>query len=144
MRRVLWIVLAAAIACALAYLRDPPWLAQVESGFRGWETAPDGIRYRWTDGHASFFVPADATSLTMPIRTTFDAPEDPPVLVSLSIDDRAADELILRDPGWQVRRLRMPAPGRRRLRRIDVRIDRLRDGNRGVQLGDVQVHRSRH
>lgn len=125
------------IAAALAYLREPAWLATVESGFRGWEASPDGVRYRWTNGHASFFVPAATAELEIPIRTTFEAPEDPPLLVRIAIDDRPADAIILRDDRWQIQKLRMPPPGSRGLRRIDIRVDRLRAGSRGVQVGDV-------
>lgn len=143
-RRALAAVAAVALtAVVLAYLRDPPWLPNVESGLRGWETAADGTRVRWTDGHASFFVPSAAATLTIPMRTTFDAPGDPPVLVSIDIDDRRADELVLRDDRWVTRELRMPPPGNRSLRRIDVRVDRLRPGNRGVQLAKISIEASK-
>jgi hypothetical protein len=142
MRRALFFcVLSACVVSALVYLREPSWLARVESGFRKWETTPDGKRYRWTNGHASFFVPAGAASIEIPARTTFDTPDDPPVLVSISIDDRLADQFVLRDDTWQTRKLRMPPPGRRSLRRIDVRIDRVRAGNLGAQIGDITVVR---
>ena len=137
-RAVAAAVAVAAIAASLAYLRDPAWLAAVESGVRGWETAADGTRYRWTDGHASFFVPASAAEIAIPLRATFDAAGDPPVLVTIAIDDRPADELVLRDDRWTTRRLRLPPPGSRSLRRIDIRVDRVRAGNRGVQMGIVR------
>jgi hypothetical protein len=130
----------AALAAALAYLRDPSWLARMEYGLRPWETAADGTKYRWTGGHASFFVPADASTVTIPARTIFRT-GDPSVMVSLAIDDRPVDQFVLTDEAWQVRKLRMPPTGSRRLRRIDVRVDRLRDGNRGVQLGEIDVRR---
>jgi hypothetical protein len=132
---------AAALVSVLAYLRDPPWLSEMESGFRQWETASDGTRYRWTGGHASFFVPAAARAIVIPTRTTFNDPADPPLLVSIAIDDRAADEFVLRDDRWRAHELPLPAPGRRRLRRIDVRVDRVRRGVRGVQMGEVRVVR---
>jgi len=142
MRRALSACLVSVVILgALAYLRDPPWLAAVESGFRSSETSTDGTRYRWTSGHASFFVPDTATAIAVPARTTFDTPGDPSVLVTISIDDRTADEFVLRDDGWHTRTLSMPPPGRRRHRRIDVRVDRVRDGNRGVQLGEITVLR---
>lgn len=128
-----------ALAAALAYLREPAWLARIESGVRRWETAADGTRYRWTDGHASFFVPAPTAMLTIPMRAVFEDAADPPVKVSISIDDREADEIVLTDDAWQTRRLRMPPPGSRGLRRIDLRVDRLRAGNRGVQIGEVET-----
>jgi hypothetical protein len=138
-----WIAIAVAIVAAgslLAYLRDPAWLAGVESGFHRWRTGPDGVRYRWTTGHASFFVPASSAGLTIPARVTFDQPADPPVLVRIAVDDRPADEFELRDDRWVTRRLALPPPGSRRLRRIDIRVDRLRTDNRGIQLGEIGVN----
>ena len=139
MRRIaalLFVVVLA--AAALAYLREPPWLATMDYGFRGWQTDADGTRFRWTGGHASFFVPAAATAVSIPLRTTF-APGEPAVRVSLAIDDRPADAIVLRDPAWQVRTLALPPRGRRGLRRIDVRIDRVREGNRGAQIGEWHI-----
>jgi hypothetical protein len=129
------------LAASLAYLRDPPWLDGIESGFHRWQTTSDGLRYRWMSGHASFFVPAAARGIVIPVRTTFDDPSDPAVLVTIEIDGRAADAFELRDDGWQARRVRMPAPGQRRSRRIDLRIDRLRAGNRGAQIGEIGIVR---
>jgi hypothetical protein len=140
MKRLLLVcVVLASLASALAYLREPPWLERMESGFRNWETAADGTRFRWTAGHASFFVPATAAAIVIPTRTTFDDPGLPPILVSIAIDDRPADEFVLRDDEWRQYELRLPPPETRRLRRIDVRADRLRHGLRGVQIGEIRV-----
>ena len=136
-RSIAALVTIVAAGSILAYLRDPPWLAGVESGFHAWRTGPDGVRYRWTTGHASFFVPATAARVTIPTRVTFDRPGDPPVLVRIAVDDRPADQFELRDDRWTLRRLLLPPAGGRRLRRIDVRVDRLRADNRGIQLGEV-------
>jgi hypothetical protein len=142
MRRLLSLsVIITGLVAALWYLRDPPWLAGMESGFRRWETAADGTRSRWIAGHASFFVPATATSIVIPVRTTFDDPGDSRVRVSIAIDDRLADEIEVAHDRWTAHTLRLPAPGRRRLRRIDVRVDRLRVGMRGAQIGQVVVVR---
>jgi hypothetical protein len=139
MRKRLLLLAAPVMAIAIAYLRDPEWLINVESGFRGWEMAADGTRYRWTDGHASFFVRSDASAAEIPVRTTVSTASDVPVSVTLSIDDRLADQLVLNDDGWQRVKLRLPAPGSRRVRRIDIRVDRTKTGNRGVQVGEVIV-----
>jgi hypothetical protein len=142
MKRVISLcVVTAGVVAALAYLRDPPWLAGMESGFQRWQTEADGTRYRWIAGHASFFVPSTATAIVIPTRTAFDEPGDPGLLVSITIDDRGADEFVLRDDRWQAHELRLPPPGRRRSRRIDVRVDRLRHGMRGAQIGEVVVVR---
>ena len=81
-------------------------------------------------------MPATATAIVIPTRTTFDDPGQPPILVSITIDDRPADEFVLRDDEWRQHELLLPPPGPRRLRRIDVRADRLRHGLRGVQVGE--------
>jgi hypothetical protein len=143
MRRTMLIAAAVllGLAALLAYLRDPPWLERVESGFHRWQTTPEGGRYRWTTGHASFFVPATAAAIVIPARTTFDDVNDPSVLVSVEIDGRPADEFVLKDDDWVERRIRMPLPGPRRVRRIDLRVDRLREGNRGAQIGEIVVVR---
>ncbi len=137
--RVLLIVTSLLAIAALAYLRDPEWLIRVESGFRGWETGSDGRRYRWTDGHASFFVRSDGSAIDIPIRTSVAASSNIPVTVTLTIDDRLADRLVLTDDGWHRVEVQVPPRGARRVRRIDIRVDRTKDGNRGVQIGEVQV-----
>jgi hypothetical protein len=136
-RRSLLVGLGAIVSIvALTYLRDPPWLMGVQSGFRGWETAADGTRYRWTSGHASFFVPATVPAIVIPARTTF-APGDPPVRVTVSIDDRQVTSDLLTDDRWLHRSVPLPPPGSRRVRRVDLRVDRVRAGNRGVQVGEI-------
>ena len=135
------VVLVAAFVATLAYLRDPPWLISVSSGMHGWEIDTTGVRVRWTGGHASFFVPADARAIELPLRTAFDHPDDWPITVNVSIDDRPADRLVLEDAAWHRSILIMPAPGTRRVRRIDIRTDRTRDDNRGAALGEVVIRR---
>ena len=70
MRRILPLVLAVVMCAAAVYLYDPPWTGRVTSGLRDWEEDPPGTRFRWTDGHASFFVPAGASVITgaVPVR----------------------------------------------------------------------------
>ena len=136
---VLVVVIAIAVVGAAAYLRDPPWLISVSSGMRGWEIDATGARVRWTGGHASFFVPADARTIELPLRTTFDRPDDWPITVSVAIDDRPADRLVLDDGRWHRAVLIMPPRGSRRVRRIDIRTDRTRDDNRGAALGEVVI-----
>jgi hypothetical protein len=133
----LTIGLTIVVIAAAAYLRDPPWLLSTTSGMRSWETDASGMRMRWMGGHASFFVPAAAHSIEIPIRTTFQRPDDWPVAVSLSIDDRPADRVVLTDDRWRRVVLTMPPPGSRRARRIDLRMDRTRDNNHAAAIGQV-------
>ncbi len=140
-RRHIGVVLLAA-ACAVAvvgYLRDPPWLLSTTSGMRGWETDESGTRLRWMGGHASFFVPSEARSVELPLRTTFDRTDNWPISVAVSIDDRLADRIVLADARWHRILLNMPTRGSRKIRRIDIRMDRTRDDNRGAALGEIAI-----
>ncbi len=88
-------------------------------------------------GHASLFVPSDARLISIPLRTSFDAPDDPPITVSITIDDRPVDRVVLTDPQWRLSTVRLPPKGSRQVRRIDIRVDRTRDDNRGAAVGEV-------
>src|SRR5262249_56945253 len=67
--RVAILLLCAALAAsAAAYLRNPPWIGEITSGLSPWEADDDGVRYRWTSGRSSFFVPSDATGMTLPLK----------------------------------------------------------------------------
>jgi hypothetical protein len=135
-------VLAAAIVvAALWYLRDPSWLASYSSGFHPWETTADGRSYRWTKGHASFFVPSDAQRITLPLRSINDTPQDWPITATITIDDRVADRMTFRDETWHELSIRLPGRGNRRMRRIDITVDRVRSRLRGVQLAKVEFSR---
>lgn len=136
-RRTLLVLIAIAVAL-LAYLRDPPWLAGVESGLGRWKQAPDGSRYRTSSGHASFFVPATAAEIAIPLRAPA-ATDQWPYVVAISVDDRVADRLTLKEPSWHESRFRLPPPESRRVRRIDIRVNRTRSGNRGVDVGELEI-----
>ena len=139
MRRALGIGgLTLVLASVLFWLRHPAWLAGVESGFMGWQTDAEQTRYRWTAGRASFFVPASASEVRIPIRTGRDT-DGWTVVVTISIDDRVADRVSLTNNAWHVSRVRLPAPGSRHLRRIDIHVDRTVDGSRGVQIGEIVI-----
>ena len=123
---------------AVVYLRDPGWLIGIESGFRPWDRTADGTRFRWTGGHASFFVPSDVSSMTIPIRTSF-SPGEWTVPVVITVDDRMATTTELRDDGWQRLTFELPGRSNRRVRRIDIRVARTRAGNKGVAVGETEL-----
>jgi hypothetical protein len=130
----------ALLALSAWYLYDPPWLANVSSGLLNWEEE-EGRRFRWTVGHASFFVPSDAATLTLPIRAWFPGANGP-VVVSVSVDDRWLADVELREPTeWTASTL--PLPRRktyRRHRRVDLRVNRaVPPFNLGVELGVVEA-----
>ncbi len=127
-----------ALAAALAYLYDPPWLITQTSGLRRWEHPAGDRRFRWSNGHASFFVAADAGAFDMPVSTTFTAGDDRPMLVTVTVDDELAARGVLIDESWTRVHVALPQPGRRRVRRIDVRTSLTRDDFRGVRIGELE------
>jgi hypothetical protein len=142
-RRLVQSLVCAAIAVVtLAYLYDPPWIAGMTTGFHRWEQFPTGERFHWTNGHASFFVRADATMITLPMRAGFSGPDGAPVIVKVSVDDRWLADVVLDDPdAWVQPQFPMPrTPTHRRFRRVDVRVNRVRtEGNLGIQMAEVVV-----
>jgi hypothetical protein len=140
-RTVRVLVCAVGLACAAAgtwYLYDPPWVGTVTSGMRDWEEDLSGTRFRWTAGHASFFVPSSAAEMTVPVRAVFASPDGGPVVVRMAVDDRLVATLELKDPSeWARPVLTLPRhASRRRYRRVDVRVSRVVGfGNLGVELG---------
>jgi hypothetical protein len=143
MRWIQAIAVAVLVAGAAIYLRDPPWIGGVTSGLRGWD-GPPGERFRWTSGHASFFVPSDTTAMTLPLKAVFPSVNGDPVSVDVSVDDRWLATVKLPDPSVWVRQT-LPLPRRptpRRFRRIDLRVSRtVGQFNRGVQLGEIGLAR---
>lgn len=142
-RRVSTLAAAAlALIGILAYLRDPPWLLHVTSGLSTPARDESGVVFRWTRGHASFFVPADASAVALTMRSLNDTPSDRPITVTISIDDRPVQIVSFQDESWRDVNVPLPPPGSRRVRRIDLKLDRLRSHHRGVQLRRPQVVRS--
>ena len=141
-RGVQWIVALALVAGGLAYLHDPPWTAGVTSGLGSWQVDASGLRYRWTNGHASFFIPSSTRAATFAVRAGFPGIDGQPVEVIVSADDRPVDAFTLRAPEQWVRaRVLLPRRlTRRKYRRIDVRVNRtVGPSNRGVQLGELVI-----
>lgn len=136
MGRRAWITCVGAclLIAALAYLRDPPWLVRVTSGLSAWQSDRDGTRYRWTRGRSSFFVPSADEFVTFRLRAPKMDPRDWPITATITIDDRPADVVKVREDDWSMVRLRLPPRGGRKFRRIDIKLDRLRSEGRGVQL----------
>ena len=145
MRRRQWIAAAAVLvasALALGYLYDPPWIGGVTSGLRPWEEGPPGTLFRWTAGRATFFVPANVTTMIVPLRSVFRGPNGAPVKVEIRDNGRSVATIVLDDPEEWVRAMvpLMPAPGRRRFRRIDLRVSRVVNPYvLGVMTGEVVV-----
>jgi hypothetical protein len=145
MTRTSWIRVGYGVVTAaalLVYLRDPAWIGGVTSGLRPWEEDPPGTLFRWTAGRASFYVPAGATEMTVPLRAVFPGPNGTPVRVQMRDDGRLLATIDLPDPNAWVR---TPVPfkrytGSRRFRRIDLRISRaMPPFSLGVMTGQVRI-----
>jgi hypothetical protein len=143
MTRASWIKAAAGlliVAGVLGYLYDPPWMGGVTSGLRPWEQDPPGTLFRWTAGRATFFVPSNVATMTVPLRAVFPGPNGVPVTVELRDDDRLLMTIELTDPNAWVRTT-LPLKhytGQRRFRRIDLRVSRvLPPFALGVMTGEV-------
>lgn len=133
------LLLTAAVVAAAGYLRDPPWLLSTTSGLRPWEGDKDGRRVRWMGGHASLFVPSSARMIEIPLHTTFETAGEWPVTVNVAIDDRVSERLVLSDGEWHTMRLWLPPAGGRKVRRLDIRVDRTREDNRGAAIGELTI-----
>jgi hypothetical protein len=137
-RRLIAAIAVAAAFGLLWYLHDPLWVAGVTSGLRQWEEDSSGVRYRWTAGRASFFIPSSASEMTLPLRAGFPAGDGSPVVVRLSVDDRWLSDIRLTDPrNWMPTTVPLPKPTGRRFRRVDLRVSRVVGWlNLGVQVGE--------
>ena len=132
-------IAAAALISLLVYLRDPPWLIHVSSGLGSWRADAAGVRYRLMGGRGSFFVRSDATSMTVPVRARFSSPMDPRVTATFSIDDRPVERLVLTDGNWRAVTIHLRRPTGRRVRRVDIHVDRTNRWNHGLDVGTIEV-----
>jgi hypothetical protein len=136
-RAVTLIATLALLAGAVWYLYNPPWAGAVTSGLRDWEVDPHGTRFRWTNGHASFFVPSAAAEMTLRMQSVFPGA---PVVVGISIDDRWLLDVRLSDPtAWVTSTLPLPRRSTRRsFRRVELRVSRVVPPfNLGVMVGEI-------
>jgi O-antigen ligase len=93
-------------------------LENVALGVSGWQRSADGTAFRWAGQHATFYVPANATAIVLPLR-----PADSGDLgeVELRLDGQLANRVRLAEEGWTRVRLVMPRPeGAPRFRRLEV------------------------
>jgi len=121
----LWLGVVLVLALGM-YLHDPPWAGGITSGLRTWEEDPPGTRFRWTTGRASFFVPSNATTMTLPMRAVFPGVNGGPTIVRVSVDGRRLADVQLANPDLWVRTsLPLPRPTGRRYRRVDLQVSRV-------------------
>ena len=136
-----WGLSLAALCGLLLYLRDPPWLGNVTSGFHHWELDSVGVRFRWMGGRASFFVPAGASRVEIPFHALFPAGPSDPFLIDVRIDDKRVTQIILGEGGWITATVPIrTTPTSRKFRRVDLYANRTwSEQSLSVQVGDVKV-----
>jgi hypothetical protein len=129
-------------AALLAYLRDPPWLVRVTSGFEGLEHDRGGRAFRWISGRASFFVPAGTERVRIPLRALFLTGDRRPFVVSVQVNDRRASVMSLDDERWREAEVSIApdAAGGRRAVRLDLHVSRTwSERSLGVEVGEITV-----
>ena len=143
-RAVAVVVVLVVIGGAMWYLRDPVWLEDSTSGMTGWHDGEGGVRFRWTMGHSSFFVPADSTRVTIPLRVDFGHESREPFRVRVEVNDNEVATVVLATEEWTdvtIDPTPFPSDGRR-VKRIDLHLNRCwGDMRLGVQVGDVKTMR---
>jgi hypothetical protein len=137
-RRVALAALVLAGSATLAYLRDPAWLMHSTQGLGSWRSEEAGRRFRWSGGHASFFVPADAAVIEITLAAAFDLAKDRAVVATITIDGQPAQRVELSDGNWRTLEISLPPPGSRRARRVDIRVDRTRRDGLAFKLGEIR------
>jgi hypothetical protein len=139
-----WAAAAGVVLAALVYLRDPAWLINFDSGFYGWEHNRAGQRFRWMGAHSSFFVPSEATAVTIPLHALFLTDDRSPFVIRVDLNDRPATRVVLPDEQWTSARLRivLPQTWSRRVARIDLHANRTwSDRAISVQVGEPTIER---
>jgi len=102
----------------MAYLRTTTTPA--DSGFHGFETAADGIRFRWMTRHAVTYVPATPGFVSLQLQA-FDEPALRPLVVDVVIDGRVMERREIRPGTWTKIDLGVRDTVRTPFRRIDLR-----------------------
>jgi O-antigen ligase len=88
-------------------LRDGARHANTENvsmGLSAWQAGPGGVRFRWAEPRAMFFVPSAARGVRIPLRGGPDAPDT--IAVRVLHGGREAERIVLhRDEDWRAVRL---------------------------------------
>ena len=93
-------------------------------------------------GRATFFVPSNVATMTVPLRSVFPGPGGTAVAVEIRDDGRLLATIELPQPdAWVLKTLPLnPYTGRRRFRRIDLHVSRVVPPfNLGVMTGEVEL-----
>jgi O-antigen ligase len=121
-------------------------LDQVAFGFYDWEN-DNGFPYRWSSRRATFFVPARARELHLPVRSMMILGHLDPVRFSVAVNGRVLDTFSITQGNWETVQLRLPpASDGSAFTRIDVMTEppwtpAATGANHDVRVLGVQVGR---
>ena len=94
-------------------------------GFYGWEQDESGFKFRWASRRATFFIPASARELRLPIRALHIGRNTAPTDVTIEVAGRPFHRVVLPHDDWVTVRLRLPVPLKdERYWRIDIVTER--------------------
>jgi O-antigen ligase len=130
----------------------PVHLEEVDGMYYGDEGTAEGRPFHWTRQIASFFVPATARTVDVPLRSPIAALTKEPTLVEITSGGKTLSNALV-DDKWSTVRLTLPSPEPPLLfSRINLRVNHtakvadLLPGSSdqrvvGVQLGDYEIVR---
>jgi len=116
-------LVAAAVVRAKRGPVEPPRSTLVD-GLYEWETAEDGRQYRWSEGYASVFVPADVTRVWIDMRVPVERRAITPMGVEVAVGGVYQRRALIYNY-WTLVIVDLPdAPPATRFKRIDLKVDR--------------------
>jgi O-antigen ligase len=117
------VLIAAAVVRAKRGPVAPPQSTLVE-GLYDWETAEDGRQYRWSEGYASLFVPAEVTRVWIDMRVPVERRVITPMGVEVAVGGVFQRRTLIYNY-WTLVIVDLPeAQPAARFKRIDLKIDR--------------------
>jgi len=108
-------------------------------GLSLWQTDPSGQRFRLATGVATVFLPTDAEVLHIPLATA--DPRAGALMVSLRLEGRLVDRVLLQNAGWTIYKFRVP--DRERARFIPLELELEGHHEAGLRIGKVTVAQDR-
>ena len=114
----------------MAYSRTT--VTPADRGFHGFETADDGVRFRWMTRHAVTYVPATPGFVSLQMRAS-DEPALRPLVVDIVIDGRVVERREIHPGTWTKIDLGVRDTVRTPFRRIDMRANE--EWTQEVRLG---------
>jgi O-antigen ligase len=126
----IWTVtaIAAVVLVAAAIVRsrrgpiEPPQSIYI-NGLYQWETSEDGRHYRWSEGYASLFVPAEVTRVWVDMRVPVDRRAITPMGVEVAVGGKYKQRTLVYNY-WTLVIVDLPEPTTAKFKRIDLKVDR--------------------